>query len=55
MMGQFQGPFEVADRNDPNVALRYPSTKAFFEVHSKVAERAAATRRKNRAKPAEPK
>lgn len=48
LTNKLQEHFEVADRADPGVALRFPETKAFYEVRARIAERAVASRKRNR-------
>ena len=47
--GQFKSHFDHAREHDANIALRYPKTAGFYAVRSDVAQRAAVTRKKNRA------
>lgn len=55
LTGRFQEHFDIADRADPEIARRYPDTTTFYRARSKSAERAVATRRRNRAaKPKNP-
>ncbi len=48
LTNKLQEQFEVADAADPGVALRFPETKAFYEVRARIAERAVASRKRNR-------
>lgn len=46
---KLQEHFEIADRADPDIAHRYPGTRAFYAARVRSAERAATTRKRNRA------
>ena len=46
---KLQEHFDIADRADPEVAHRYPGTRAFYAARIRSAERAATTRKRNRA------
>jgi len=49
LTGQLQEHFDVADRADPNIALRYPKLKTFLGARADIAARGVETRKKNRA------
>lgn len=49
LTGALQEHFELADRADPNIALRYPKLKSFLNVRADIAARGVETRKKNRA------
>jgi hypothetical protein len=49
LTGRLQEHFDLADRADPNIALRYPKLKTFLGARADIAARGAETRKKNRA------
>lgn len=51
LTGKLHEHFDIADRADPNIALRYASTKDFFGARVQAAARALVTRKKNNRTP----
>ncbi len=48
LTGRLQEHYDVADRADPGIALRYPDTAVFLDARSRIAERAVVSRKRNR-------
>jgi hypothetical protein len=48
-MARLRSTFTAAEKNDPTVALRYPSIASFFQVRDEIAQRGAVTRKRRNA------